>query len=490
MSGAEVIDFPDRGKPPLPHNVDLEQSMLGAILINNDAFYRVSDFLEPKHFFEELHQLIFEVCAGLIRAGRIASPITMKDFIPVTGIPNMTGPQYLARLAAEATTVINALDYGTAIRELADRRELLAIADDLTARAMNQAEGLQVAEIVEKTEETLHVLGSRDAAHGGFVRFSDALKGSIDMAAKAYQHEGHLSGTPTGLIDLDHLMGGMQRTDLIVLAGRTSQGKTALATTIAHHVSSEYRGRALPDGTIETVAGGIVGFFSLEMSAEQLATRINSAACEIPSSRIRRGDISEADFTKLAAGAQVLQSIPLYIEERGGLSIAQIVSRARRLKRQRGLDLLVVDYIQLLTGTQRQGWNRTNEVTEITTKLKALAKELDIPILALSQLSRQVEARENKRPQLSDLRESGSIEQDADVVLLIFREEYYLKGREPKPGSDEWFKWEAALKAAENKAEIIVAKHRHGPGGSVTLGFEPQFTRFYSLALEHRLPLR
>jgi len=293
------------------------------------------------------------------------------------------------------------------------------------------------------------------------------------------------------MVDLDQLMGGLQSSDLIIIAGRPGMGKTALATNIAYNVGVEYRGKPRPDGSIETVSGGIVGFFSLEMSAEQLATRILSEQTEIPSSRVRRGDISESDFAKLAAAAQVMQSIPLYIDETGGISIAQLAARARRLKRQRGLDLMVVDYIQLLSGSTRRAMEgRVQEVTEITTGLKALAKELAVPIVALSQLSRQVESRDDKRPQLSDLRESGSIEQDADVVMFVYRDEYYLRNKEPREGTDEWFKWDTELKASENRAEIIIGKQRHGPTGTVRLSFEPQFTRFGNLAREDRLPER
>jgi replicative DNA helicase len=286
-------------------------------------------------------------------------------------------------------------------------------------------------------------------------------------------------------------MGGLQQSDLVIVAGRPGMGKTALATNMAYNVAVEYRGRPRPDGAIETVSGGIVGFFSLEMSAEQLATRILSEQTEIPSSRIRRGDISESDFAKLAAAAQTMQSIPLYIDETGGISIAQLAARARRLKRQRGLDLMVVDYIQLLSGSTRRAMEgRVQEVTEITTGLKALAKELAVPILALSQLSRQVESRDDKRPQLSDLRESGSIEQDADVVMFVYRDEYYLRNKEPREGTEEWFKWEQELRAAQGRAEVIIGKQRHGPTGTVKLSFEAEYTRFGNLAREERLPER
>lgn len=475
-----------------PHNIEAEQALLGAILVNNEAFYRVSDFLQPAHFFEPVHRKIYEVSGGLIRAGKIASPITLKTFLPDDAdIAGLTVAQYLARLAAEATTVINAEDYGRAIYDLATRRELIRIGEDIVNAAYDSPVDAEPQKQIEEAEKNLYAIAETGRYDGGFLRFSDALKDAVDLAAKAYQRDGHLSGLPTGLIDLDQLMGGLQESDLIIVAGRPGMGKTALATNIAYNIAADYRGQPLPDGSIETVSGGIVGFFSLEMSAEQLATRILSEQTEIPSSRIRRGDISEADFGKLAAAAQTMQAIPLYIDETGGISIAQLAARARRLKRQRGLNLMIVDYLQLLTGSSRRAQEgRVQEVTEITTGLKALAKELQVPILALSQLSRQVENRDDKRPQLSDLRESGSIEQDADVVLFVYREEYYLANKEPKPGTEEWFKWEADLKDSEGRAEIIIGKQRHGPTGTVKLSFEPQYTRFGNLAREDRLPER
>ena len=475
-----------------PHNVEAEQALLGAVLVNNEAFYRVSDFLEPRHFYEPIHQKIYEVTAGLIRAGKIATPVTLKTFLPPDAdIAGLTPAQYLARLAAEATTVINAEDYGRTIYDLAVRRDLIRIGEDLVNVAYDAPVDLAPQVQIEDAERRLYELAETGRYDGGFLRFSDALKDAVDLASRAYQRDGHLSGLASGLVDLDQLMGGLQASDLVIIAGRPGMGKTALATNVAYNIAAEYRGKPRPDGSIETVSGGIVGFFSLEMSAEQLATRVLSEQTEIPSSRIRRGDISESDFAKLAAAAQMMQSIPLYIDETGGISIAQLAARARRLKRQRGLDLMVVDYIQLLSGSTRRAMEgRVQEVTEITTGLKALAKELHVPILALSQLSRQVESRDDKRPQLSDLREFGSIEQDADVVMFVYRDEYYLRNKEPREGSEEWFKWDTDLKAAENRAEIIIGKQRHGPTGTVKLSFEPQYTRFGNLAREDRLPER
>ena len=321
--------------------------------------------------------------------------------------------------------------------------------------------------------------------------FAQALTTAVDMAARAFQRDGKLSGLATGLKDLDSKMGGLQPSDLIIVAGRPGMGKTALATNIAYNVAHAYRGEVQPDGSMATVNGGIVGFFSLEMSAEQLATRIISERTEVPSSTIRRGGISESDFEKIKDVSIELQGLPFYVDETGGLSIAQLAARARRLKRQRGLDLLVIDYIQLLQGSQRRASeSRVQEVTEITTNLKALAKELNVPIMALSQLSRQVESRDDKRPQLSDLRESGSIEQDADVVLFVFREEYYLANKEPRPGSDEHMKWQTDMATVHGKAELILGKQRHGPTGTVQVHFEANVTRFGDLSPDDHVPVR
>jgi replicative DNA helicase len=488
----KVVDQPEPSYRQQPHNVEAEQALLGAILVNNEAFYRVSDFLNPKHFFEPIHAKIYEVVAGIIRAGKVATPVTLKTFLPPdVDIAGLSVPQYLARLAAEATTVINAEDYGRTIYDLATRRDLIQIGETMVNVAYDAAVDFAPQTQIEEIERQLYALAETGRYDGGFLRFSDALKDAVDLASKAYQRDGHLSGLATGLVDLDHLMGGLQPSDLVILAGRPGMGKTALATNVAYNIAVDYRGKPKPDGSIETVSGGIVGFFSLEMSAEQLATRIISEQTELSSSKIRRGDITAEDFNKLAAAAQSMQSIPLYIDETGGISIAQLAARARRLKRQRGLDLMIVDYLQLLSGSTRRALEgRVQEVTEITTGLKALAKELDVPILALSQLSRQVESRDDKRPQLSDLRESGSIEQDADVVLFVFREEYYLKNKEPREGSEEWFKWEADLRACENKAELIIGKQRHGPTGTVKLLFTAQYTRFANLGEKDRLPER
>jgi len=474
-----------------PHNIEAEQSLLGAILVNNDAFYRVSDFLEAKHFFEPIHQTIYETSASLIRMGKVATPVTLKTFLPAEAdIGGLTVGQYLARLAAEATTIINSQVYGRTIYDLSLRRDLIRIGEDMVNVAFDAPVDFAPRAQIEDAERRLYELAESGRYDGGFQRFAQALTVAVDMAAKAFQRDGKLSGIATGLRDLDTKMGGLQQSDLIIVAGRPGMGKTALATNIAYNVARAYRGEVQADGTTKALNGGVVGFFSCEMSAEQLATRIIAERTGIASSTIRRGGITESDFEKIRDYSIELQSLPFYVDETGGLSISQLTARARRLKRQKGLDLLVVDYIQLLQGTGKRSDSRVQEVTEITTSLKALAKELNVPIIALSQLSRQVESRDDKRPQLADLRESGSIEQDADVVMFVFREEYYLATREPRPGTPEHEKWRTEMDLAHGKAEVIIGKQRHGPTGTVELNFDAAVTRFGDLVPDHQLPDR
>ena len=490
---ATIEQFPQRQAEQRPyrtppHNLEAEQALLGAILINNDAFDRVSDFLRSEHFAEEIHRRIFEVAGSLIRAGKLATPVTLKTFLGEHDLGGVTVPQYLARLASEATTIINAYDYGRGVYDLAMRRELISIGEDVVNVAYDAPVDSSPRDQIEEAERRLYQIAEAGRYDGGFQRFSDSLKTAMDMAARAYQRDGKLSGIATGLADLDRQMGGLQASDLVILAGRPGMGKTALATNIAFNVANGYEGRTRPDGVVEAANGGIVGFFSLEMSAEQLATRIIAEQSGVASYKLRRGEITERDFHLLADTTQVMQQVPFYIDQTGGISIAQLTARARRLKRQRGLDLLVIDYLQLLSGSRARSDNRVQELTEITTGLKALAKELNIPILACSQLSRQVEQRDDKRPQLSDLRESGSIEQDADVVLFVYREEYYLKNREPRPGTEEHIAWMAQMENAHGRAEVIIGKQRHGPTGTIELQFDAEVTRFSTIAREDTVP--
>ena len=479
-----------------PHNLEAEQALLGAILVNNDAHDRVSSFLEPHHFYDPLHQQIYETASKLIASGKQATPITLRTFFenaePIDA--GLTVPQYLGRLAANAATIINTRDYGRTVHDLATRRGLILIGEDVVNAAYDSPVDFPPKEQIEEAETRLFSLAETDKYGQGFLAFNAALTNAIDMAGNAFKRDGHLSGIATRFVGLDGKMGGLQPSDLIVLAGRPSMGKTALATNIAFNVA---RARAESLAANPTLRpddpghdGAVVGFFSLEMSSEQLATRILSEQAGIPSEKIRRGMINEDEFKELVTVSQRMASIPLYIDQTGGISIAQLAARARRLKRQQGLGLLVIDYLQLMTGMSKRGDNRVQEVSEITNGLKALAKELNVPILALSQLSRAVEQRDDKRPQLSDLRESGSIEQDADIVMFVYREEYYLERTKPQEGTLEFQDWMAKMQIVSGKAELIIGKQRHGPIGTIQLQFDGSVTRFADLAREHHMPER
>jgi replicative DNA helicase len=494
MTNALIRHIPAAPETPAfrspPHNIEAEQALLGAILVNNEAIDRVSSFLKPGHFFDALHGRIYDHALKLIWGGKRATPITLKSYFqndePYDGL---SVPQYLGKLAANATTIINAEDYGRTIYDLAIRRQLIDIGETMVNTAFDSPIDAPPATQIEEAEQLLYELAETGKYGSGFEPFHAALTTAIDMANNACMRDGGLSGIPTGFIDLDKLMGGLQRSDLIIIAGRPAMGKTALATNIAFHVAQSLRASEKSENALYS---GVVGFFSLEMSAEQLATRIMSEQSQISSSEIRRGKISDDDFARIVEVAQELEHLPLYIDQTGGITIAQLAARARRLKRQRGLGLVVVDYLQLLSGSvRRASEGRVQEVTEITTGLKALAKELDVPILALSQLSRQVENREDKRPQLADLRESGSIEQDADVVLFVYREEYYAEREQPsQPNTPEYSQWQDKMTRLAGKADLIIGKQRHGPTGTVTLQFTPEYTRFGNLASGERLPER
>ena len=493
MSNALIRSVPSAPETPTfrapPHNFEAEQALLGAILVNNEACDRVSSFLKSEHFYDALHGRVYDHAAKLIWAGKRATPITLKTFFQGDEpVGELTVPQYLGRLAANATTIINAEYYGRTIYDLAIRRNLIQIGEGMVNTAYDAPIDATPAVQIEDTEQKLYELAETGKYGSGFEPFTTALTDAIDMAANAYRRDGGLSGLATGFTDLDGKMGGLQPSDLIIVAGRPSMGKTALATNIAYHVAQTYRRDPDSEAALD---GAVVGFFSLEMSAEQLATRIISEQSYIPSERIRRGRIESEEFDRIVEVSQELQNLPLYIDQTGGITVAQLAARARRLKRQRDVGLIVVDYLQLLSGSSRRAAEgRVQEVSEITTGLKALAKELHVPVLALSQLSRQVEQREDKRPQLADLRESGSIEQDADVVLFVFREEYYVERRQPRENTEEHKQWQQEMDLVTGKAEVIIGKQRHGPTGTVRLQFTPEFTRFGNLAAEERLPER
>jgi replicative DNA helicase len=385
------------------------------------------------------------------------------------------------RLAGAAISSFAARDYAQMIYDLAVRRELIELGHDIAGKAARADVDLEPRDQIVEAEQQLYKLSEQGQTESGFQSFLRAVTDAVNVANAAYQRQGGLSGVSTGLVDMDKKLGGLHRSDLLILAGRPSMGKTSLATNIAFNIAKAYRRGVLPDGSQGAVEGGVVGFFSLEMSAEQLAARILSEASEVPSEQIRRGDMTEAEFRRFVEAAKALEACPLFIDDTPALPISQLAARARRLKRTHGLDALIVDYLQLVRPATAKD-SRVNEVSEITQGLKAIAKELDIPVVALSQLSRQVESREDKRPQLSDLRESGSIEQDADVVMFVFREEYYVEREKPSDDRlDEMAAWQERMERLHGKAEVIIGKQRHGPIGSVELSFEGRFTRFGNL---------
>ena len=465
-----------------PHSIEAEQQLLGAIMTNNELFERVASVVGAEHFYDPVHARIFETASARIAKNNLASPVTLKAFLEDdAGLAELGGPAYLVRLAGAAISSFAVRDYAQIIYDLAIRRELIKVGNDIAAKAARVDVDSEPKEQIIEAEQKLYALAEQGQTEQGFQSFLTAVTNAVKVANAAYQREGGLAGVSTGLVDMDKKLGGLHRSDLLILAGRPSMGKTSLATNVAFNIARAYKKGITASGEEGAIDGGVVGFFSLEMSAEQLATRILSEVAEIPSNQIRRGDFTESEFRRIVDAAKELEAAPLFIDDTPALPISQLAARARRLKRTHGLDALFIDYLQLVRGTGRSE-NRVNEISEITMGLKAIAKELDIPVIALSQLSRQVENREDKRPQLSDLRESGSIEQDADVVMFVFREEYY-KERE-KPGDHELDKmgiWQEEMERLHGKAEVVIGKQRHGPIGTVELSFEGQFTRFGNL---------
>lgn len=472
----------------LPHNLEAERGLLGAILVDNRAYERVSEYLMPEHFALPQHARIFEAIGKLIERGQLANPITLQRFFENDeALSDIGGPAYLAELAATAVTVINAGEYGRVIYDLHLKRELIAIGQDIVEQAFGGDVDQSGVNQIEEAEQSLYDLATTGNYEGGFQSFKEAVISAIDMAETAHKRDGALAGVTTGLADVDRLLGGLHPSDLLILAGRPAMGKTALATNIAYNAAKTY---AETNGE----EGAVVGFFSLEMSSEQLASRILSEQAEISSDKMRKGEVPNEQFPRLVAASQELYRLPIFIDDTPALTVSALRTRARRLKRQHQLGLIVIDYLQLVQGSSRsRSDGRVQEVSEITRGLKTLAKELDVPVIALSQLSRQVEQRDDKRPQLADLRESGSIEQDADVVTFIYRDEYYVGKAEPQRRPEEsddkfaqrYANWQERLEKCRNLAEFIVAKQRHGPVGTVKLMFQGEFTRFADWDADH-----
>lgn len=469
--------------PPSPHNLAAEMAVLGAILFDNNAHQRVADFLKPGDFYATANSQIFEVLDRMIANGRVADGVTLREHFERDGhLTDIGGARYLADLLDSAAFGPEIVDYARLVHDLALRRELIQIGSEIVQKAAKADLEEPGEHQLEAAEKRLFALAEKGAGNAGFQTFNSALATSIETATLAYKRDGKIAGVPAGLDELDRMLGGFHKSDLIILAARPSMGKTALATNIAYYAAKNCKRTQGPGGVWKTDDGAVVGFFSLEMSSDQLAARVLADVSGVPSDKMRRGELTPRDYEDIREAATTMEGLPLYIDDMGGISISQIAARARRLQRTSGLDLLIIDYLQLITpaaGSRADG--RVQEVTAITKSLKALAKELQIPIIALSQLSRAVESREDKRPQLSDLRESGSIEQDADVVIFIYREAYYLERLEPSEDDPRHAEWRAQMEAKFNTAEIIIAKQRHGAIGRVDVGFTPSRVRFSNL---------
>ena len=452
----------------LPNNIEAEQSVIGSILVTNEIFDEISTIISSTNFYDPMHQKIYNAMESLIYKGMLANPITLKNYFEDEK-DDLDVPEYLVKITKFSTSVRQAIEYSKIIYDMFVRRELIKISEQTIDSAKINDLDTSGQNIIENSERLLFDLAEKGSFNSSLVKFDDAMKQTIEMASAAYKNEGGIVGVPTGLRDLDDKLGGLHQSDLIIIAGRPSMGKTSLATNIAFNAAKHIQ----DSGKKSSIA-----FFSLEMSSEQLSTRILSEQARIGSNDIRRGRISDEQFDQFLETSKNIAELPLFIDETPAISIAAMSNRARRIKRLHGLDMIVVDYIQLMRGTTYNKDGRVQEISQITQGLKAIAKELGIPVLALSQLSRQVEQRDDHKPQLADLRESGSIEQDADVVMFVYRESYYLQRKEPRAATVEHAEWQAKMNEVAHLAEIIIGKQRHGPIGKVTLEFEERFTKF------------
>ena len=450
-----------------PNNIEAEQSVIGSILLSNEIFDEINMIIVSKNFYDPMHQKIFGAIEKLIYSGMLANPITLKNHFE-NEKDDLNVPEYLVKITKFSTSSRQAIEYSKLIYDLFVKRELIKISENIIDTAKLNDLDNDGQKIIENFEKTLFDLAEKGSFSNSLIKFDEAMRQTIEMASSAYKNDEGIVGVPTGLTDLDDRLGGLHKSDLIIIAGRPSMGKTALATNIAFNAAKKLQ----DDGKKSSIA-----FFSLEMSSEQLSTRILAEQSRVKSNDIRRGRISEEQFDKFIETSKDISELPLYIDETPAISIAALSNRARRIKRLYGLDMVVIDYIQLMRASNFKD-GRVQEISEITQGLKALAKELSVPVVALSQLSRAVEARDDKKPQLADLRESGSIEQDADVVMFVYREAYYLERKEPRPATVEHAEWQAKMNEVSSLAEIIIGKQRHGPTGNIMLEFEAMFTKF------------
>ncbi len=471
----EVQSIQEKIQNKQPSNLEAEQALIGSVLVNNDIIDEVSSFVNPSIFFDPAHIKIYEVIENLNNKGMIANPITLKNFFEKDNMLNeVGGTEYLVKLTRFSGSAKQAIDYAKIIHEMYLRRELVSISEKLSYDTLNASKQEQNAEnIIESTEKSLFNLAERGSFSQSFIEFKKAIDKTIEMATLAMQSDRGVVGVPTGLTALDEKLGGLHKSDLIILAGRPSMGKTALATNIAYNAAQNLLSRQEKSS---------VAFFSLEMSSEQLSTRILSEQARIKSDSIRQGNVTEEEINRYIETSRNIYNLPLFIDETPAITIATLSNRARRIKRLNGLSLIVVDYIQLMRSSSNKNDGRVQEISEITQGLKAIAKELSVPVLALSQLSRAVEQRDDKQPQLADLRESGSIEQDADVVMFVYREAYYLERKQPKLGSIEHAEWQSKMNDVNGLADIILGKQRHGPTGTIKVEFEGIYTKFKDLS--------
>ena len=470
---SQNLKIVQNSKGELPCNIEAEQALIGSILISNDIYDEISTIVEAEKFFDPIHTKIFETIEILISKGLLANPITLKNYFEKhEGLKELGGQEYLVKITKFSTSTKQAIDYAKIVHEMHVRRQLVKISESVLYNASNSDIDISGEDLIEDAEKSLFELAERGHFSRSILKFENALKQTIEMAKKAYQNDEGIVGVPTGLRELDDRLGGLHNQDLVIIAGRPSMGKTSLATNIAFNAAKNIQ---------KNSSKSSVAFFSLEMSSEQLSTRILSEQARIKSNDIRRGKISEKEMEQFIETSKNIIELPLYIDETPAITISSLSNRARRIKRLFGLDLVVIDYIQLMRAVSKKNDGRVQEISEITQGLKALAKELNVPVLALSQLSRAVEQRDDKKPQLSDLRESGSIEQDADVVMFVYREEYYLERKEPKVGSIEHAEWQNKMNDILGLAEIIIGKQRHGPTGNVKVEFESMYTKFKDL---------
>ncbi len=502
MADTDTLERPktttDKGEVAgrtLPANIEAEAAFLGAVLIDNRVIEELPIAIRPEHFFEPVHQRVYERVTTLLDRNAVVTPVTLKPYFEADeALQQLGGITYLAQLTADGQGLLAPRELAQQIYDLALLRELVSVGRGLVEGALDTSDSVDPMEQIEYAEASLFKVAEGAAGASEASSFGDASKKSLGMIELAINSGGHIAGKTTGLTSINEKVGGLHDSDLIILAGRPGMGKTSLATNIAFNCSERFLNDQRDGIDMEKSVGAGVAFFSLEMSADQLATRILAEQAEISSEALRMGKISRDEFQKLSFASQKLAELPLYIDDTPALTIAALRTRARRMKRRHDIGLIVVDYLQLLQGSGRANDNRVNEISEISRGLKTLAKELELPVIALSQLSRAVEQREDKRPQLSDLRESGSIEQDADMVWFVFREDYYVAMREPKmPQGDDDMNtheahaaWQAEMERVFGLAELVVAKQRHGSTGKVRMRFEPKITRFSDLAEEDR----